>query len=187
MVHRRGDDEQVSWHSETVDAPLDIDRDTSTTVGRYTSLDIDRYTSLALDEDGYPHICYYEDINHDLKYAYQDASGWHIETVGRKTQYTSPARWRVGEYTSLALDAVIYSPVPKGLLVVNNSIAAGETQEFTFDYPADASDMEILISEVSGSITFRLFPDDSPAYFSWGPLWTRRVQVLWQGSVCYPS
>ena len=102
--------------------------------------------------------------------------------------------------TSLALDAVIYSPLPKGLLVVNKSIAAGETQEFTFDYPADASDMEILISEVSGSITFRLFPDDSPGSYSWGPLTsttylntsgitiahgTRRVQIYGDSASTY--
>jgi len=102
--------------------------------------------------------------------------------------------------TSLALDAVIYSPVPKGLLVVNKSIAAGETQEFTFDYPADASDMEIFISEVSGSITFRLFPDDSPGSYSWGPLTsttylnttgitiapgTRRIQIYGNSASAY--
>ena len=102
--------------------------------------------------------------------------------------------------TSLALDAVSYSPIPKGLLVVNKSIAAGETQEFTFDYPTDASDMEIFISEVSGSITFRLFPDDSPGSYSWGPIasttylnttgitiapGTRRVQIYGDSASTY--
>jgi Squalene-hopene cyclase C-terminal domain/Thrombospondin type 3 repeat/Prenyltransferase and squalene oxidase repeat len=102
--------------------------------------------------------------------------------------------------TSLTLDAVIYSPIPKGLLVVNKSIAAGETQEFTFDYPTDASDMEIFISEVTGSITFRLFPDDSPGSYSWGPLTsttylntsgitispgTRRVQIYGDSASTY--
>ncbi|MBW2738041.1 MAG: hypothetical protein JRE64_04150 [Deltaproteobacteria bacterium] len=102
--------------------------------------------------------------------------------------------------TSLAMNALIYSPVPKGLLVVNKSIASGETQEFTFDYPADALDMEILISEISGSITFRLFPDDSAGSYSWGPLTsttylnttgitispgTRRVQIYGDSASTY--
>ena len=54
--------------------------------------DIDgaRDTSLALDRDGYPHISYcYCDAGPpyggcqvgDLKYAYQNGSGWHIQTV----------------------------------------------------------------------------------------------------------
>ena len=36
--------------------------------------------------------------------------------------------------TSLALNAISYTPVPKGLLVINKTIAAGETQDFYFDY-----------------------------------------------------
>jgi len=43
-------------------------------------------TSLALDEGGYPHIAYPKfdpagNGSFDLKYAFQDASGWHITTV----------------------------------------------------------------------------------------------------------
>ncbi|MBP1703897.1 MAG: hypothetical protein H6Q38_3004, partial [Chloroflexi bacterium] len=55
------------------------------------------FTSLALDADDYPHISYYDSTNKTLKYAYQDVSGWHIQTVDSKGE--------VGEYTSLALDA----------------------------------------------------------------------------------
>jgi len=102
--------------------------------------------------------------------------------------------------TALVLDALIYTPIPKGLLVSNKSIAAGETQDFYFDYPADAADREILISEVSGNITFRLFPDDSSGYYSWGPIssatylntagitidpGTRRVQIYGNSASTY--
>ena len=58
--------------------------------------DVGGYTSLALDGDGYPHISYYDWGNNDLKYAYQDAFGWHIETVD--------SEGGVGRYSSLALD-----------------------------------------------------------------------------------
>ena len=54
------------------------------------------HTSLDLDEDGYPHISYGDIGNGDLKYAYQDASGWHIETVDSEGD--------IGYFTSLALD-----------------------------------------------------------------------------------
>ena len=58
--------------------------------------EVGRFTSLALDGGGYPHISYFDDDNDDLKYAYQNASGWHIETVD--------SEGHVGYYTSLALD-----------------------------------------------------------------------------------
>ena len=77
------DQDASGWHIETVDSEGDVGE----------------YTSLALDEEGYPHISYFDytnRINPNLKYAYQDASGWHIETVDSEGQ--------VGWYTSLALD-----------------------------------------------------------------------------------
>jgi hypothetical protein len=55
-----------------------------------------RYTSLELDAAGRPHISYYDAENGDLKYAYKDASVWHVETVD--------SVGNVGGYTSLALD-----------------------------------------------------------------------------------
>ena len=61
---------------------------------------VGQYASLALDGDGYAHISYYDDANDDLRYAYQDAAGWHLETVASEGQ--------VGWYTSLALDASGY-------------------------------------------------------------------------------
>ncbi|MEW6573798.1 MAG: Ig-like domain-containing protein [Bacillota bacterium] len=45
------------------------------------------YSSLALDASGYPHISYIKGAEavggptNDLKYAYKDAGGWHIEAV----------------------------------------------------------------------------------------------------------
>jgi uncharacterized repeat protein (TIGR01451 family) len=53
-----------------------------------------------VDGDGYPHISYYEGYNGDLRYAYQDDSGWHIETVDSAGD--------VGRYTSIALDGSGY-------------------------------------------------------------------------------
>lgn len=102
--------------------------------------------------------------------------------------------------TSLSLNAFIYSPIPKGLLVINKSIGAGETQEFTFEYPADTADFNIFISGISGSITFRLFPNESGTYYSWGPIssptylnaggitinpGTRRVQIYGNSQSTY--
>ncbi len=61
-----------------------------------------RYTSLALDSSGYPHIsyCLYDMVKDtcvELKHAYQDSAGWHIEVVESGDG--------VGFFTSLALDS----------------------------------------------------------------------------------
>ena len=77
------------WHIETVDSE-----------GYVGS-----FTSLALDGDGHPHISYYYcgtsiypcNVG-DLKYAYQDDSGWHIKTVD------SVGEWQ-WDGSSLALEA----------------------------------------------------------------------------------
>ena len=73
------------WSFETVDSERRVEL--------YESL----YTSIALDSQGFPHISYCNNTNYDLRYAYKDASGWHIETVDRAGF--------VGEYTSIALDS----------------------------------------------------------------------------------
>jgi PKD repeat protein len=53
-------------------------------------------TALALDSAGNPRISYFDDTNDDLKYAWKDGAGWHLETVD--------AAGKVGQFTSLALD-----------------------------------------------------------------------------------
>ena len=60
-------------------------------------------TSLALDGNGYAHISYFDDVNGDLKYAHQDAAGWHLETVDSEGY--------VGLHTSLALDGGGYAHI----------------------------------------------------------------------------
>lgn len=55
-------------------------------------------TSIALDGDGYSHISYHDGQAQNLKYAYRDASGWHIQIID------DGGSGNVGSYTSLALD-----------------------------------------------------------------------------------
>ncbi len=43
--------------------------------------DVGDQCSLELDAAGYPHISYNDRTNDALKYAFQDAAGWHLETV----------------------------------------------------------------------------------------------------------
>jgi len=59
--------------------------------------------SMALDGSNYPHISYYywgSGPEYDLKYAYKDGTGWHIETV--------EATANVGKYNSITLDSSGY-------------------------------------------------------------------------------
>ncbi len=70
-----------------------------------TTLDTNSmYNSIAVDASGNPHIAYYQKAESaeeypELKYAYKDPSGWHIETL-ETTQSGS------GYYVSLALDSL---------------------------------------------------------------------------------
>ncbi len=55
-------------------------------------------SSLALSRDGFAHVSYYDKTNKRLKYAWQDASGWHREFVT-----SDPIE--IGQTTSLVLDS----------------------------------------------------------------------------------
>jgi hypothetical protein len=59
---------------------------------------VGQQNSLALDSSGYPHISYYDSTSDVLKYAYKDATGWHIEV----------ADYVGGRFNSLALDSAGY-------------------------------------------------------------------------------
>jgi len=54
---------------------------------------------LAVDASEYLHISYYDNTNGNLRYAYEDATGWHIQTVDSLVNV---------EATSLALDGEGY-------------------------------------------------------------------------------
>ncbi|MFO7873791.1 MAG: dockerin type I domain-containing protein [Bacteroidales bacterium] len=89
----------TEWHIDTVD----------------DSWDVGYCTSLAFDSGGYPHISYYDrDPNGNLKYAYRNEAGWHIQTVDNSDN-------SLGLYTSLAIDAddhvhISYSDITDGNL-----------------------------------------------------------------------
>jgi hypothetical protein len=59
--------------------------------------DIGWFTSLVLDNEGYPHISYYDYTNGDLKYAFLDGNNWIAEVVDSNDN--------VGRYTSITLDS----------------------------------------------------------------------------------
>jgi predicted CXXCH cytochrome family protein len=70
-------------------------------------------SSIALDTDGYPHISYYDHTNGDLKYAYKDGSGWHIETADNLEA-------TLGCESSIALDTSGYPHI--GYCVTTDSL-----------------------------------------------------------------
>jgi hypothetical protein len=55
------------------------------------------HNSLRIDSMGRIHVAYYDQYNRDLKYAYRDSAGWHIQRVDSTGD--------VGSNLSMALDA----------------------------------------------------------------------------------
>jgi hypothetical protein len=106
------------WHIQTIEDWGDYN----------LFLDIVGYSSLALDVNGYPHISYV--AGHDLKYAYEDVSGWHIEVVAEVSC----------TYTSIALDTggnphIAYFSEAVGLNYAYRDLSIWHTQ--TVDNGAD--------------------------------------------------
>jgi hypothetical protein len=65
----------------------------------HSSTDFIAGVSLALDGAGYPHLSFEDNGDRNLKHAYRDGSGWHVEAV-RTSGWAYP--------TSLALDSSGY-------------------------------------------------------------------------------
>lgn len=69
--------DDTGWHTEQVSdwSPPDLGR-------AYTG-------GMVLDEDDYPHICYFwrdsANTKFQIRYSYQDGGGWHTEIVDEKT------------------------------------------------------------------------------------------------------
>jgi hypothetical protein len=78
--------------------------------------------TLVLDSSGNPHISYYDERNHDLKYASWTGSAWNTQTVDQKGD--------VGQYISLALDSkdnphISYIDTTNGNLKYANLVSSG--------------------------------------------------------------
>lgn len=76
-------------------------RNASTSIWTLTTLDSSAGNSIhdifiKVDSNNYPRISYKDGLNDDLKYAYKDGSGWHINTVD--------SAGAVGGYTSIDID-----------------------------------------------------------------------------------
>jgi len=75
---------------------MDDDRWKTTLLDSNANLGID----IAIDQNNYAHISYHYPSSADLKHAYQDASGWHLEAVDSQGQ--------AGFNSSIAIDQSNY-------------------------------------------------------------------------------
>ncbi len=66
-----------------------------TTYGVDTMGDVGKDSSLVLDNNGFVHISYFDETNDALKYAYETANGWYVQTIDTGN---------VGRESAIALD-----------------------------------------------------------------------------------
>ena len=60
--------------------------------------DVGKWCEVAYDDQGYPHIAYYNETDSWLMYARWNGKGWEIEKVGERFGTNK------GEYCSIAVD-----------------------------------------------------------------------------------
>lgn len=68
---------------------------TQTIYGVDTIGDVGKDSSLVLDNEGFAHISYFDETNDALKYAYETAEGWYVQTIDKGN---------VGRESAIALD-----------------------------------------------------------------------------------
>jgi hypothetical protein len=155
----------LEWHIERVD-------------------DFGIHTSLALDASSYPHVSYYDYAYRDLKYAYRDGSGWHIETV-------DAVGW-VGRHTSLALDGSGYPHISyydETNDALNYAYALGPTPIVLTASKADGQ-LVLNWTAVTGAAAYWIngmtnepwfLPDLSP------PTYVNRLTIVPEGTTMWSS
>lgn len=83
---------------------------------------VGKYCDIVLDEDGKPHISYYDVDNMDLKYAYRDEFGWHTQIVNNAL---GDPNVDVGRWTSICIDDDGY-PVIFYQITTNENVACSK-------------------------------------------------------------
>ncbi len=120
------------------------------------------YPSLAIDSIGFLHIAYYERDNKDLKYAYEDAGGWNLETVA--------STGAVGNFCAMALDDsnnphVVYRDASNNLVryATKNGSWSFETIEA---WPGSIVTPHMAIAIDSGGFPHAVYPIRTAGVFN---------------------
>ncbi len=118
-------------------------------------------TSLALDSQGYPRFSYQDLANYRLKYAYQDAGGWHLEVADSRTGS--------GDYSSLVLlpsgqPAIAYRTNTAGLRWTVRGAAGWTSQQVDGDTSVEVFVSVALDSSGYPHASYYVWPNDALRY-----------------------
>lgn len=135
------------------------------------------WESISLDAGGHPHILYYAETTGDVRYAFRDDAGWHIEVVEHIGFIGT-----VGRQGSVALDS---QGVPHVAYFVRTGDPYGEVRYGVRTETGWTNEIVSAVQSFAPSLT--LGPDDRPLLAFQRLTWIDKSRIVYELDQVYAT